>query len=89
MKRLTGLLVSFFFLSGADICWNGFLECLVPLRELPLDSSSDRVIVIGSGLEPDMCLLTLVVNGKDVEKKRVIYTKYFWELYTCCPRIGL
>jgi hypothetical protein len=45
-----------------------------PVREIPLDGSSDRVILSSSGLEPGMYLLTLVINGKDVEKRRMILT---------------
>ncbi len=45
-----------------------------PLREIPLDGSSNRVTVSGSDFEPGMYLLTLVVNGKDVGKKRVTLT---------------
>lgn len=43
-----------------------------PVREIPLDGSSDRVILSSSGLEPGMYLCTLVINGKDAEKRRVI-----------------
>ena len=45
------------------------------MREIPLDGSSDRVILSSSGLEPGMYLCTLVINGKDVEKRRMILTK--------------
>ncbi len=45
-----------------------------PVREIPLDGSSDRVILSSSGLEPGMYLCTLVINGKDAEKRRVILT---------------
>jgi hypothetical protein len=46
-----------------------------PVREIPLDGSSDRVMVSGSGLEPGIYVCTLIFNGKDVEKKRMILAK--------------
>ena len=43
-----------------------------PLREIPLNGSSDRVILSSSGLDPGMYVCTLMVNGKDVKKMRII-----------------
>ena len=50
------------------------MQC-TPLQQLPLDISVDRVTINGNSLQPGMYICTLVVDGKDVDSKRMIFTK--------------
>ena len=45
------------------------------LKQMRLDTKSDRVILQGGDLKPGMYLYSLIVNGKEVDTKRMILSK--------------
>ncbi len=45
------------------------------LKQLRLDTKTDRVILQGGDLKPGMYLYSLIVNGKEVDTKRMILSK--------------
>ena len=45
------------------------------LKQLRLDTKSDRIILQGGDLKPGMYLYSLIVNGKEVDTKRMILSK--------------
>ena len=45
------------------------------LKQLRLDTKTDRIILQGGNLKPGMYLYSLIVNGKEVDTKRMILSK--------------
>ena len=45
------------------------------LKQLRLDTKSDRIILQGGDLKPGMYLYSLIVNGREIDTKRMILSK--------------
>ena len=45
------------------------------LKQLRLDTKTDRIILLGGDLKPGMYLYSLIVNGREIDTKRMILSK--------------
>ena len=72
----TATVVRYQLPNGAGDAWLRIADMQdTPLHQIPLDTSADRVTINGNSLQPGMYICTLVVDGKDVDTKRMIFTK--------------